>query len=1206
LFEIYNAFRRPGVYLYWLAIFVFTLGSFATGSLPLQEKEHVNAPFLIGLWCAGMTMFMMAVSSSIMGMPLYRDIEYNTKDYYLTYPISKAGYFFGRFCGAFCLMVAIATAIPCGIWLASKLGPAMHWIDAARYGPNRFFWYLHPFVTIALPNLFFTACFFFGLVSATRNIKVIYSGGILLFLGYLLAQFMMSHTNNVRAIMLADPFALNPIRYLSMNTTGSQKNLSVIPIGGAFLLNRIGWTTLGLVILFYTYTRFNFTLFFSGGKEKAGQHDTELQLRRTGIVPITSRFDDNYNRQSLYTLIKVELNNIIKDNYFWIIIASGLFFLGFIFWLGDNYYGAPSYPRTVMMLENYNGVFMFFIFFILLFYTGETLHRDRVTRYAYINDSLPTPNRVLSGSKLISLLVLATGLACTPLIIGLPIQLLRGFYQINFLLYLQVIFAVILPRLFEMVILAYFIHVIINNKFAAHAAAIAIWTGLFFLHSTTVFNYNLFLYSYTPDFSVSDMDGMGHMLLPVSWFNLYWILAAGLLALIAALFFPRGFSFSFKERRQLIPERFDKKTRITAALLALCFLATAAWNYYNTSYLNQFFSKAENKERAAIYEKKLKKYDALPLPKVTGLKIYADLFPDQREEKVKAFVTIANKTHQPVKELLLDGDELTEYAVLCNGNPLQYTSPLLYRRGKMDFFHSGPDTAAFRLYQLANPLAPGDTAVLEVRSSVVYKGFSNGLSGPALLRNGIYFNGGLPGLGYDDDDELHNTADRKEFGLPAWKDTEIEPDDSTGISRLKSGATIDLLNYDLTVSTAANQRVIASGILEKQWKENGRNYFHYKQPGLYGPLVIMSARYNEYSDSVSVNDKSIQVNVYYQPEHGYNKQRFAEAFKDGIRYFSNAYGSYPFSAFRFAEASIYTPRQTSFPGLTTTAEYFLWTTDFSKMGAFDHSYFESTRELAQQWWRYQVAPNNTNGSLVISEGLATYSALALFENKFGGSRLKTILENQAQTYAIIRNRDENEHPLIRANFWHEWNIKAGIVLYGLKDLIGEDNINAALREFRNAYAFKNTPPYAGANDLYRCLQKHTPDSLQYYLNDTWNSVTLYDNKIMEAKAVPGKKTNEWLVTIKCSVGKTHRDGKGNDTADNSMQDYIDIGIFGAANKDSNGQIQDNPLYFQKHKLSAGQHTVSVTVTGKPLQAGIDPWHKLIDHVPHDNMKDIAH
>jgi ABC-2 type transport system permease protein len=189
IFEVQNRLRRPAVYLYFAAALIFTISTFANGWLPLGDKEHINAPFVLALWCAGITMFMMLVSSSIMGEPLYRDIENNTKDYYLTYPITKAGYFWGRYLGSFVFMLFIASAIIIGAYLGTKLGPAMGWKDAKEYGPNKLIYYLHPFLVMALPNLFFTSSLFFGLVALTRNVKVIYAGGILLFLGYFVSVF---------------------------------------------------------------------------------------------------------------------------------------------------------------------------------------------------------------------------------------------------------------------------------------------------------------------------------------------------------------------------------------------------------------------------------------------------------------------------------------------------------------------------------------------------------------------------------------------------------------------------------------------------------------------------------------------------------------------------------------------------------------------------------------------------------------------------------------------------------------------------------------------------------------------------------------------------------------------------------------------------------------------------------------------------------
>ena len=71
-----------------------------------------------------------------------------------------------------------------------------------------------------------------------------------------------------------------------------------------------------------------------------------------------------------------------------------------------------------------------------------------------------------------------------------------------------------------------------------------------------------------------------------------------------------------------------------------------------------------------------------------------------------------------------------------------------------------------------------------------------------------------------------------------------------------------------------------------------------------------------------------------------------------------------------------------------------------------------------------------------------------------------------------------------------------------------------------------------------------------------------------------------------------------------MNDYIDIGIFGANMKDKDGRTVANPLYLKKYKFTYGPHSVSVIVKGKPLNAAIDPYGKLIDRQPNDNIKDL--
>jgi hypothetical protein len=165
-------------------------------------------------------------------------------------------------------------------------------------------------------------------------------------------------------------------------------------------------------------------------------------------------------------------------------------------------------------------------------------------------------------------------------------------------------------------------------------------------------------------------------------------------------------------------------------------------------------------------------------------------------------------------------------------------------------------------------------------------------------------------------------------------------------------------------------------------------------------------------------------------------------------------------------------------------------------------------------------------------------------------------------------------------------------------------MNAALRDFKNAYAFKTQPPFAGANDLYRYLQKHVPDSLQYFLTDTWQKITLYDNKMTSLRSTPTGNKDEYKVTLSFEANKVWIDNKGNDIIAKNMNDYIDIGIFGANTINKEGRSETNPLYLHKYKLSEGQHTITVVVKGKPVYGGIDPFAKLIDRQPNDNTKDF--
>ncbi|TDE11032.1 ABC transporter permease/M1 family aminopeptidase [Dyadobacter psychrotolerans] len=1205
LFELQTQFRRPATYLYFGSILIFSLGTFATGSLPLAEKEHINAPYVLALWCAAMSMVMALIGSSVMGLPVYRDIEYRTKQYYLTYPISEAGYFFGRYSGAFLTLLFIASAIIIGAYAGTLLGPLMGWRYAGQYGLNLVSYYLQPFFSIALTNLFFIASLFYGLVALTRNVKVIYSGGVFLFLGYFLSFFFLMNNHNSTVVNLADPFAVNGVMLQTNDATIFQKNTSPISIVGMFFWNRVIWSATGVAILFFAYSRFSFTRFFS---EKMGAKtiaDAPLKTTTFSVPKVQVTFGNPYGRRTLVSLVKTELLNLIHDNYFWIIFSSGLFFLLISFWMGVSPFGVPEFPRTVILFEIFNDTFPFYIFLFILFYTGEILHRERSSGFETINDTLPPSNRLLNGAKLISLLILSISLALIPIISGICVQIAQGFFQFNFAIYATQVVVILIPRLIGIVLLCYVVHVWVNQKFVGHVTGLLIWVAMFFLNKSGTLDYHLLLYTYTPKFRFSDMDGLGHMLSPIIWFDAYWLLFGCLLIILSALGYYRGISSTFKERVRLAFRRFDVITRRVTFIVLIAFLAVGGFIYYNVSYLNSYLTQNEQAFRKVVFENSLKRFALLPLPKVTSIKLRVDLYPEKQQALTKAVVTMVNQTTQPITQLLVDGDELTNFNIKNNGQSIPFTYPLIYTRGMFNFFRPRNEPSEYRLYHVIPALLPGDSLHMEVHSSQIYKGFSNDTYAQNLLNNGTFVQGGLPTLGYNAAEELIDPFDRMKYHLPKRKaEADIPQNDRVGRATLKSGPTIDLLKLDITVSTSADQTALAPGALIKRWTENGRNYFHYAQtgPGTYMPFYILSARYAISEDTVQL-DHPVNISIYYNPQHAANIRRFMAGYKDGLHYFSKAYGYYPFDDIRLAENSVYQKKIISAATLNAYSEDFAWNAHFSSLNQFDYIYFYTIRTLAQQWWRFQVAPNNTVGSMIIPEGLATYCALDLLEKKYRKNNMRNIILDQLRDYNYKRSRlNEQEHPLQTMNL-PEQNGKAGVVLFGLKNLIGEDKLNAALRDFKNTYAFKNKPTYAGNNDLYRHLRKYAPDSLKYYLEDNWLKVTRYDNKVIKATAIPIGK-GRYQVTFTVNLGKTMLNENGIEIPVKTIDDYIDLGVFAPNSTDKKGRQQTNPLYLKKYKLTAGNNTLTINVTGKPAYVGIDPFANLIDRDANDNLKNL--
>tara|TARA_R110002012_G_scaffold153906_1_gene314111 strand:- start:51055 stop:54645 length:3591 start_codon:yes stop_codon:yes gene_type:complete len=1192
--------------MYFGILLLVSLLLFASGSTPATEKVFHNAPITIANLMLVVSLFGILIASAVMGVPMYRDIEHKTGTFLFSLPISKNAYFMGRFWGSFVTLLFISLGVVIGIYLGTIIGAATGWTPAERYGPNLFMNYFHPWITLVVPNLWFFSTLFFALIIFTKNIKAIYSGGIIVFIIYLLTNFLSNDLDNKQLVQILDPIGLNSFIIQVEYLTPFEQNSYRVDISGNLLINRILWISIGFFLFIASYLRFSFKYFFQATSKKPKAETVENFTSTTLLKKVSTSFSNIYQRRSLITLSKLEIKNVLKDSYFRAILLGGLVFLVIDFWIGSTIYSVPNQPSTSFLMQFKGYDYVVFVFIILVFFGGETLHRDKSSGYSSISDTFPIKDGVVIASKFLGMATICLLLASLPIIVGLVVQTLKGYYNYDIGVYLVDSFLISFPDYLQMLMLVFAVHLIVNNKFAGHAVSIGIWLVMIVLRDFADFNFNLFFFSYKPGYLWSDLNGLGHFGAPLLWFNLYWTAFGVFLILFFSLFYARGSDINFRKRLQQGKGRLKNSTAILSYVLLFTSIALGGYIFKTVVYTNGYITSTEAEKRQADYEKQLKKYEFIAQPKIVSVKVDAEIFPKKRDAFSKVLVEMVNKTTEPIDSLHLNFSGATFFHALYNKDTLDYRFPLSYDKPKFQIFGKKEEKPWYKIYALPKTLMPGDTLELELHSALTNQGFANSGYSREIVYNGTFIGQSMPSIGYSSGSELSSDEKRKKYDLPEKIDDLPPHDDPYGMRTMLFNDDADLVTFEATVGTSSDQIAIAPGYLQKEWTEGDRRYFHYVQDSKIDLFYnLVSADYAVYSDKAKVpNGSDVNIEIFHLASHDYNLDRFSAAFKDGIEYFSTVYGPYQFRQMRLLEFPRYANFAQSFPNTVPYSEGFGWIADFSDPDDFDYAYFVTAHELAHQWWGHQVVPNSTRGANLISESLAEYTALILSERKYGKANMKSFLEDELDGY--LRGRafeSKKENVFIDCNRSYQWYRKGSLILYGLRDFIGDSSMNKAIRGFRDEFAHKETPPFAGSHDLYRHFELVTPDSLKYYLEDTWKKITLYENRAITASA---KKLNDNLyeVTLNISSQKLYADSTGQESPADYDGDYMDIGIFAAQDKDEQGRTRTNPLYLEKHKIQPGEHTITLTVKQEPITAGIDPLNKLIDRRKDDNTVDV--
>jgi ABC-2 type transport system permease protein len=1199
-FEVRSGLRRPYPYVYFAILFTLTLllgmaaaGVFSTtrtDSLTTVNSASAVARILLGTSSSIFGLMINVLLISAMATVIQKDYQYNIHPLFFTKPISKPGYFFGRFLGGMTIAVFILSGQLIGFWLGTLFG-----MGKPMMGPFLFVNYIQPFLVFTLPNILFLGVVFFSLTTYLRTTMAAYIVAIVLMVLQLASDTITGNIDNKMLAALLEPTGAQALRLVTEYWSPAERNSNLIPLRDALLYNRLLWLGISLFITAISFRGFAFSQFLQplqlfGRRKRAEEAVVAPAIASLDALPkVQQAYGRRANWRQTWWLTRFELRKMVSSAFFVIMCLLGVGFMILVVRFMDLMYESSTYMVTYKIVESVEGSTVLFMLIFIIFYAGTSLWRDRETRMHELTGVTPVTNAALFFSKLLAFTLASMLMQSVGAVTGVLIQLYHGFTDIDVMQYLVMILR---NAAIGVVFVAWALSLQIysTNKYLGFFLTLVPVIILPIVLSIFELGSPLLDFNSTGDsMPYSDMNGYGGSFLQWPFYRLYWYSLSAVLCVLALLLYPRGKESSIRARWHLSQAHRNNRSLILMVVFLTTALASGGFIYWQTRVLVDDTKPKDRERDMAALEKRFSKYRDLPQPRITAVSLSVDIKPEDKTLDITGQYTLLNRTSRPIDTVYID---------YRSGKKSPYHYPVMKFNTPSSVAVDDPDHG-IRIYRLKEPILPGDSIRFDFVMKYVPNGYFARMNSP-VVDNGTFINSSLlPTIGYNPEAELSQNAARKEYGLkPKARMAGI--DDSAAMMRNYISRDADWIRFETTVSTAAGQRAIAPGYLVKDWKKGDRHYFQYKMDS---PILhffsFLSAKYSLRRDRW--NDVAIEI--WYQEGHEYNIDRMIASIKKSLDYYTKHFGPYQHRQVRIIEFPRYSSFAQSFPNTIPFSEAIGFITKVEDdEDAIDVPFYVTAHEVAHQWWAHQVIGGDVQGSVLMSETMSQYSALMVMQQEYGKAAMKKFLKYEMDRYLMGRTAEwRGEMPLMKVeNQQYIHYNKGSVVMYALQDFLGEETLNGAIRTYLNKTKFSG-PPYTNARDFVAHIRSVTPDSLQYLVTDLFERITIYENyvKSLDYKRLPD---SSYQVTLTVGSAKFYSDSLGKQRKA-EVNDYMDLAVF--AKEKTGNKEREVPLLMQRVKMDKPEKTFSWNVKTLPHSVGIDPYLKLIDRTPANNSYDFG-
>lgn len=1023
-FDIANYFKSKAFIIAFMALIGAGIFTGLRFNLTIGEGVYLNSAYSIGFMTGMLSLIIIFIASVTAYQLLLKEWDNRFDSLLFTTSVNKRQFFTGRMLTFFSVTFLCFALMIVGFATGHLL----------RHGENispsfNLLYYIYPLLIFGSINSLLVCSVLACIAWINKNKLLMATGGLLIYIVYMVSlifsnsPFMTNTTpqslqaQNISALL--DPFGLSGYFTISSHFTPAQRNGQLVPLSGVFLLNRIIILFISGVLLFITYKKFSFS---SNRKKQPRNKNSDIEpkesnrLQAKPLFAVLAHQNKSAAIQSIISFVKTDLIYLFKNIP---LVVTTLFLL---FYMGMEMYAEiekgirlpQKFASSGLIAETINENLHILGMLAGVYFTNDIFWRSKESRFHFIENTTFHSFTKITGHS-ITAIVLQLFFTIAVFSLGISFQVGYGYTNFNWEAYAGVLLFTTAPMILFSVF-ALLINHIISNKYMALAVSLAAALLLTTSLSKNIIPHPLLRFFTGYSGSYSDFAGYGTYLALFAKRQLFGLLLILLIGIIFQLLFSR-----------------KKIVRYSIATIVLGFAALLT----GLSFLDGYILKSKDTAITAAvqYENKYKTFSSTPQPVITDVKTSIHLYPSAQSYTIEGQYIIKNKTTKPVETMLVefeDGFSISHAKYTSTNETIAISKPLSELK-------------------LSTPLLPGDSAAIDFTISYQWKTINGHHPFNAIIENGSFMRISrfYPRIGYQKENELADETERKKNGL--GKQTPIKKlEDSTR-------AVADFVNLDMVISTDEGQTAVGTGTLIKQWKEGKRNYFQYspKQPVPFR-FAVSSARY-EIKQAIH---NGIAISVMYHPSHSENVQHLIQNAKLTLDYCIQNFGAYPFPSVTFAEVSSFTSgfAATAYPGTIFMTEQMVFHANIKADKQQDVINELAGHELSHLWWSgNQIVPDDREGAAMLTETLAMYTEMMLYKKMYGIEKMKERIKMHQQIYDAEKGFSENE-PLykVKDGSTHISYSKGAVVMVELANIIGEENVNKALRGFlrKNAYPSK--------------------------------------------------------------------------------------------------------------------------------------------------------